>query len=146
MPSKLVDLLDLNVWVAMCDKTHVHHQRAQAYWQNEASSGVVFCRTTMLGFMRHLTSKHVMAGNPFTPEEAWRRYRNFLRLPEISFLDEPQGIDSQMALWSDRPVFQHHLWTDAYLAAFAIISGCRVVSFDGDFKHFNGLAFLHLKA
>jgi predicted nucleic acid-binding protein len=37
------------------------------------------------------------------------------------------------------------MWTDAYLAAFAITSGSRLVSFDADFARFPGLHFLHLK-
>ena len=39
----------------------------------------------------------------------------------------------------------HHLWTDAYLASFAIACGCRLVSFDADFVRFPGLNFLHLQ-
>jgi predicted nucleic acid-binding protein len=31
------------------------------------------------------------------------------------------------------------------MAAFAISSQCRLVSFDGDFNRFAGLDFLHLK-
>jgi len=37
-------------------------------------------------------------------------------------------------------------WTDAYLAAFAKAGGLRLVSFDGDFVHFDGLDLLRLEA
>ena len=37
------------------------------------------------------------------------------------------------------------MWTDSYLAAFALASKSRLVSFDGDFNCFAGLDFLHLK-
>ena len=37
-------------------------------------------------------------------------------------------------------------WTDAYLAAFAAASGCRLVAFDGDFHRYPGIEFLHLTA
>jgi predicted nucleic acid-binding protein len=33
------------------------------------------------------------------------------------------------------------LWTDAYLAAFALSAGLRMVSFDSDFGRFAGLAW-----
>jgi predicted nucleic acid-binding protein len=39
----------------------------------------------------------------------------------------------------------HRMWTDSYLAAFALASKSRLVSFDGDFNRFAGLDFLHLK-
>jgi Tol biopolymer transport system component len=36
-------------------------------------------------------------------------------------------------------------WTDAYLAAFASASDCRLVAFDGDFQRYPGVEFLHLR-
>ncbi|WVN41054.1 hypothetical protein AOB54_05970 [beta proteobacterium MWH-UniP1] len=35
--------------------------------------------------------------------------------------------------------------TDAYLAAFAVCSGLRLVTFDKDFERFEGLSLLRLK-
>ncbi len=37
------------------------------------------------------------------------------------------------------------LWTDAYLAAFAVSGGLRMVSCDGVFHRFPGLEFLNLQ-
>jgi predicted nucleic acid-binding protein len=36
-------------------------------------------------------------------------------------------------------------WTDAYLAAFAMASGSRLVTFDAHFHRYPGLEFLHLR-
>ena len=86
-----------------------------------------------------------MSGLPMTPDEAWKSYRSYRQLPDVNFLPDAEQMEAQMAVWTDDPQFPVKRWTDAYLAAFAVVSGCRVVTFDGDFKHFNGLTFLHLK-
>ena len=86
-----------------------------------------------------------MDNKPFTSAEAWRAYRNFLALPEVTLLTDPPALESSLAAWTKLPGFPNHLWTDAYLAAFAQSSGARLVSFDADFLNFDGLNFLHLK-
>ena len=67
-----------------------------------------------------------------------------MSLPDISWLREPVGLDDRYCALSCAPGFAHHLWTNAYLAAFAMVGNCRLVSFDADFKRFDGLDFLHL--
>ena len=64
--------------------------------------------------------------------------------PGVGFLQEPVGLEEKLAAFSTQSTFRHRLWTDAYLAALAIASGCRLVSFDSDFQTFDGLKFLHL--
>ena len=82
--------------------------------------------------------------NPLSPHEAWNTYRQFLLLPIIRWLPEPPTLDDSYCALTCAPGFVHRLWTDAYLAAFAISSQCRLVSFDDDFNRFAGLDFLHL--
>ena len=59
-------------------------------------------------------------------------------------MPEPPGQDDRFCALSCAPGFALHLWTDAYLAAFAMAGPCRQVSLDDDFKRFAGLVFLHL--
>lgn len=139
------DLPDLNVWLALVDPDHQHHRRARRYWESDALAELAFCRVTMLGLLRLMTHPKVMRGNPFTPAEAWEAYRTFRALPEVTFLSETPRVEAQFAKFTTHPSFTHNRWTDAWLAAHATISGCRLVSFDGDFHTFNGLAFLHLR-
>ena len=140
----MLDLLDLNVWLALADADHEYHTRAKKYWETEAGKELAFCRVTMLGLLRLLTNRKVMRNNPFSAQEAWQAYRVFLALPEVIFLDESKGTDSQMANWSDTPIFAPHRWTDCYLAALAQVSGARLVTFDVDFRVFSGLSYLRL--
>lgn len=144
MPLPAHDLPDLNVWLALADADHQHHVRARQYWETEAAPELAFCRVSMLGFLRLLTHPKVMRGAPFTPAEAWQGYRAFRMLPEVTFLPENSRMEPQFAAWSDTPTFTPHRWTDAWLAAQAVTTGSRLVSFDSDFRGFQGLSWLHL--
>jgi len=144
MPNTQVDLPDINVWLALTDPDHAHHQRARYYWEQESVSNIAFCRITMLGLLRLATNRKVMHGQPFTPEEIWQAYRAYRALPEITFVQESWDVEKQMAKWSDIPDFSVTRWTDCYLAAAALTGGYRLVSFDRDFFAFGGLDFLHL--
>jgi toxin-antitoxin system PIN domain toxin len=137
------DLLDVNVWVALVDKRHVHHGLARDYWIQHGTAQFAFCRITMLGFLRVITSPQAVA-NPKTQAEAWTIYQQFQALPNVQFLSEPTGLDAQFQPLTTQAGFPHRLWTDAYLAAFAHAGACRVVSFDADFARFPSVDFLHL--
>ena len=138
-----MDLPDINVWLALVDERHVHHHAARHYWENESAERLAFCRVTMLGLLRLSTHPRVMA-NPLSAAEAWAIYRQFLALPLACFLAEPAAIEAEFAALTLEHDLPHRLWTDAYLAGFAIAAGCRLVSFDGDFKRFPRLNFLYL--
>jgi toxin-antitoxin system PIN domain toxin len=139
----MIDLLDVNLWLALVDKRHVHHPVAKAYWSQNGVTQFAFCRITMLGLLRLSTSPKAVV-NPKTNAEAWAIYHDFRALPNIQFLAEPAGLDAHFQALTTQAALPHRLWTDAYLAAFAIASGCRLVSFDADFARFPGLTFLHL--
>lgn len=140
-----LDVPDLNLWLALMDADHEHHARARRYWEGEAARDIAFCRVTMLGLFRLLTNSRVMRGVPFTSVEAWDAYRTFTALPEVCFIEDSLAAENRFEVWSRRPGFPAHLWTDAWIAALADSSGARVVSFDSDFTAFPGLRFLHLR-
>jgi predicted nucleic acid-binding protein len=77
---------------------------------------------------------------------AWQALETWLAIPQISLLAEPPGLEELLAQWGKNLDLRSGLWTDAYIAAFALASGCRVVAFDADFNRFPGIDFLHLKA
>ncbi len=140
-----MDLPDVNLWLAFTDPNHSHHTAARHYWDELRSDSIGFCRVTMLGLMRLATSKTVMQGRPFTQGDIWGIYQTYLAMPVVRLLPEQTNLDSTFSALTDAPDFPRRLWTDAYLAAFAITSGCRLVSFDADFSRFPQLNFLHLQ-
>lgn len=141
-----IDVPDLNLWLALIDSDHEHHARARRYWEQEALGDIAFCRVTMLGLLRLLTNSRVMRGAPFTAAEAWDAYHVFAALPEVGFIEDSLAAEQHFALWSRRPDFPAHCWTDAWIAALAWSAHARVVSFDADFTTFPNLEFLHLRA
>jgi predicted nucleic acid-binding protein len=60
--------------------------------------------------------------------------------------DEPQDCETWLEHWAMGKSPTPRQWTGAYLAAFARAGSLRLVSFDGDFKGFEGLNLLRLEA
>jgi uncharacterized protein len=89
----MIDLPDVNLWLALVDQRHVHHPLAKEYWSQHGATKLAFCRITMLGFLRLCTTPKAVL-NPKTNTEAWAIYEDFLALPNIQFLAEPAGLDS----------------------------------------------------
>ena len=140
--TELTDLPDINVWLALGIADHPHHQRAQYWWNTSMGDRAVFCRTTALGLTRLLTNSTVMAGSPLSVSESWRAYHDFLSVPEVSIAAEDPALETRLSRLIDAGAVTPGLWTDAYLAAFALSSGLRLVSFDNDFARFPGLNWL----
>lgn len=140
----MMDLPDINFWLSIVDENHSLHTGAARYWEENADVGKCFCRVTMLGFLRLSTQPGVLDGT-LTPEEAWGVYHALLADPFHRFLSEPENLDSVFASLTVGAALPHRMWTDAYLAAFAISGGLRLVSFDKDFRRFPGLNLLLLE-
>ncbi len=140
-----MDILDINVWLALVDRNHVHHAPAARYWEEIADAQIAFTRASMMGFLR-LSSQPRVLSRTLKNTEAWAMYHEFMALPNVRLLAEPTALDAHFQALTIQIALPHRLWTDAYLAAFAIASGSRLVSFDADFSSFPDLNFLHLPA
>jgi toxin-antitoxin system PIN domain toxin len=138
------DLLDASVWLPLSAPDHVHHQRALAYWQREAARELAFCRITSLALLRLLNNPRVLGDRTLDGGAAWAALQAWLAVPGVVMLDEPADLDGVLGGWSGVWNLRGGHWTDAYLAAFAIASGCRLVAFDGDFRRYRGVEFHHL--
>lgn len=100
---------------------------------------------TALALLRHLTNPRILGKAALDGAAAWQALATWLTVPRVSLLSEPPGVDESLSGWGARPGLRGGAWTDAYLAAFALASGCRLVAFDGDFQRYSGLEFLHLR-
>lgn len=87
-----------------------------------------------------------MGQQVLTPAAAWEKRAEFLALPEVRLVEEPGGLDNQLAEFCQTGQTSPNFWTDAYLAAFAKSGGMRMVTFDAGFSRFPGLELLLLKA
>jgi toxin-antitoxin system PIN domain toxin len=144
-----VHLCDANVWLALALSDHVHHAAARNWLATvDGPATVAFCRTTQQAFVRLLTNAAVLApyGNPpLTNRAAWRTYEALLADDRIVLrADEPAGLEHHWQQLAVRDSASPKLWMDAYLAAFAISDGMRLVTTDAAFRQFSPLDLLVL--
>ena len=146
LPPLAGDLPDINVWLALCVQEHPHHAVARAYWEDgllekptSAGSGannLWFCRTTMLGLVRLLCQPRVVGPGALQLPQAYALYRSLVAVPGVALLADPAGAETRLQGLLDTGPLPPRLWTDAWLAATALASGLRLVTFDRDFARF----------
>lgn len=144
-----MNLCDSNVWLALALSRHVHQPVAREWFENvDEPAAILFCRPTQQAFLRLLTNAAVLApyGNPpLTNREAWSAYESLLADDRVSLrADEPAGLTARWPALAVRDAASPKLWMDAYLAAFAMAAGCRLVTTDTGFRQFSGLNLLLL--
>lgn len=137
-------LCDGNVWLALALSGHVHHEAARDWLHAvDAPASILFCRATQQTLLRLLTNAAVLApyGNrPLTNTEAWTAYQAFVADDRIVLAaDEPAGLERRWTEFALRDAAAPKVWMDAYLAAFALATGCRLVTTDRGFNQFTGL-------
>jgi uncharacterized protein len=75
-----------------------------------------------------------MGSEVMSQAQAWQVYDRWLEDTRVVFLDEPVGLEQTFRAHSRRTDSSPKDWTDAYLVAFASVSGLTLVSFDKGFK------------
>lgn len=138
------DLLDASVWLPLSAPDHVHYARARKYWEHESSDDLLFCRVTALALLRHLTNPRILGPETLDGASAWRALRTWLAEPRVNLSTEPAGLDERLEGLNGKLDLRGGHWTDAYLAAFALAGGHRLVTFDRDFQRYPDLDLLHL--
>jgi predicted nucleic acid-binding protein len=77
-------------------------------------------------------------------QDAWRTYDRLAQDPRTVFLSEPPGLDPRFRSIANSASPSHALWTGAFLAALAIESHARLVTFDQGCRRFAALDLLLL--
>ena len=140
-------LCDSNVFLALAVEQHVHHSRTVMWFGAlTAADTALFCRSTRISFLRLLTQKIAVDYVPLTNREAWAALDQLMADDATGFETEPHGLDLVWRQMADGTIASPKLWMDAYLAAFAIAGGLRMVTLDKDFRNFesHGLDLLLL--
>ena len=131
-------LLDSNVWLPLVWDGHSHHKKAIS-WVSAQSEALCFCRVTHLALLRHLTHKAILGEEALTNSRAMALVDQLLQSPSIRLVAEPTGVQERLRLYGESNTKSPQIWTDAYLAAFALAGGMRFATFDRGFKRFKGL-------
>ena len=127
---------DINVWLAVVVERHVLNRAASAWWNQDQSDAIGFCRFTQLGLLRHLTNAATMKGTPLTNRQAWKTYEALQADARVRFFPEWPALDGLLKTYSDVNQAAANLWGDAYLAAYAAVNGATLVTFDKGFAKY----------
>jgi toxin-antitoxin system PIN domain toxin len=136
-----MNLCDANVWLALALSRHVHHKAARRWLETVTEPAtILFCRATQQTLLRLLTNAAVLApyGNPpLTNAQAWKAFEAFSADDRVALrIDEPARVQHEWKRLAARNTASPKLWMDAYLAAFAITAGLRLVTTDTAFQQF----------
>jgi toxin-antitoxin system PIN domain toxin len=140
-----VTLADTNFWLALTLSKHVFHPSAHDWFNGQpATAPLLFCRATQQSLLRLLTTESVLRPYdvpPMTNAAAWKVYEDLLSNRRVAWAAEPDAADleSRWKSLAATGAASPKLWRDAYLAAFAIEGGHRLVTTDKGFKQFKGL-------
>lgn len=138
-----MNLLDVNVLVALARPDHPHHARARAWWSETAARGETATAPDLawVGFLRVLTHPRIFE-HPSEPADAvafveamhdqpaylpWRDHGTVLDLCGRTILEA--GVRANLV-------------PDAYLAAAARSLGAALVTFDRGLRRYDGLRII----
>ena len=125
-------MIDINVWLALTWDRHPQHTPASRWYNSIDDAALLFCRFTMLGFLRLLTNQAVMGDSTATLAGALQLYDQWTEDPRVELAPEPRGAEvlfrQAMAPFALRPATK--AIADCYLVGFAEAAGAHVVTFD----------------
>lgn len=131
-------LPDVNVWLALTFDSHVHHPAAKKWFDAISGETCLFCRTTQQGFLWLSTNPSVFGNHALTMADAGQKYDILQSDPCVSYIEEPLTLELHWRNFTSQSSHSPNVWTDAYLAAFAIASNCELVSFDKGLAQYAG--------
>ena len=125
---------DVNVWLALIWEDHIHSENARAWFESAASEQFLFCRITQISVLRLLTTQRVMGPDVQTMTSAWKLWDRVVADDRISYLPEPDGLETSFRAVSRLGSPSPKVWADAYLLAFASAARLKLVTFDRALK------------
>jgi toxin-antitoxin system PIN domain toxin len=125
-----LNFLDANVWLALLWNRHVHSERARGWFEGARDEQFLFCRFTQITVLRLLTTESVMGRDAKNMSQAWDLWDKIWADPRIAFLSEPEALESEFRVQSRFSTKSPKVWADAYLLAFTISAGVKLVTFD----------------
>ena len=92
------------------------------------------CRVAGMGLLRLLTIPAVLEDDVLTRQQAWATLDQLLSDERFIWRDEPIGMTAEFRSLSAVDDHSHKLWTDDYLAAFALASSASLTTLDRKFS------------
>lgn len=135
-----MNVLDANVVIALFRQDQPTHDSAAKWWQQTSESGETFTVPDVIwvAFVRIVTRQRLFPVVA-TFEEAWAFAEALMAQPTyLGFAASPRTLEEFARLVTEVSA-RGNMVTDAYIAACAATYGATVVTFDRDFRKFDGL-------
>jgi toxin-antitoxin system PIN domain toxin len=126
----VLNFLDANVWLALLWNRHVHAEKAREWFERSSDEQFFFCRFTQLTVLRLLTTEGIIGKEVHGMSQAWDLWDKIWADPRISFLPEPENLETEFRALTRSSGRSPKVWADAYLLSFAIVAGVKLVTFD----------------
>lgn len=140
-----MNVLDVNVVVSLFQADHPHHTVSSDWLRAAVGRGETLTVPDLVwvGFVRTVTNPRVFAV-PATFEQAWNFLQAVVEKPGYrTYVSHPRAL-AEFAMQGASVRASGNLVTDAYIAGCAAAYGGTVVTFDRDFRKFDGLRVLEL--
>ena len=125
-----LNFLDANVWLALLWGRHIYSEKAREWFERSSEERFLFCRITQITVLRLLTTTAVMGSDVKKMPEAWSLWDKVCADDRVAFLPEPEILEPEFRRLSAFGTPSSKVWADAYLLAFASVSGLKLVTFD----------------
>lgn len=138
-------LLDVNVLIALIDPSHLHHDRAHAWFSASGSDSWATCPLTQNGVLRILGNAR-FPSSPGTPAAVAKALKVFLAHPGHEFWPDNVSLLDGTHADAERLLKSAQV-TDSYLLALAVAHQGALATFDRRFvvdAVANGVQALHL--
>jgi uncharacterized protein len=138
-------LIDVNVWLAITWELHQQHRSANRWYRGLSGDAneteLLFCRFTMLGFLRMLTNSSVMGESTKTLGQAFEVYDIWTRDERVGMAGEPREVEILLREAAGPHMTRPATKTiaDCYLAGFAEAIGAKLVTFDKGLARMAGI-------
>ncbi|WP_182481104.1 TA system VapC family ribonuclease toxin [Nocardioides immobilis] len=141
-----MNIPDVNVLIAIFRPDHAHHDRAVEWWEDAGlGDSLTVPDVVWSGFVRTATNPRAWE-SPATHEQVWAFVRSVMDQPTYArYLDAFDTMGHFERLCRDVGAIGN-LVSDAYIAACATSLGAQVVTFDRDYRRFDGVRVLELSA
>lgn len=100
---------------------------------------------TQQGFLRLASNPKVFLSDALPLPGAWQAYDILLGDVRACFAPEPREVEDEWRKLTGDESFSTKIWNDAFLAAFAKLSGLELVTFDRGFLRYPDLDVRILK-
>lgn len=129
----MIQLLDLNLLIALAWPSHVHHPQAHVWFADRVPSGWATCPFTQCGFVR-LSSNPRIISDAVPPQQALALLEEIVAHPHHVFWPDAVPLVGTEFI-STQLLVGHRQVTDAYLLGLAIHHGGKLATLDQGIAH-----------